>query len=168
MIRTEIPFGYAIIALFFLMAFTGGFFLSLILFIVSFINKSKAMRWFSVVPVGAIGGFIAVIITINALGEPEWNPEIKGDSEIEGVWSKGGVTLELSPEHHFTYRSSNAVVVGEWSRDDWNLNLKPATDLPSGASPKTRFIQFWGKYRVLTKELGDPDGWDGDYGLTKN
>ena len=132
----------------------------------SFFTKSLIFRWVSVL---SLFGYV-VLVACGAdriFSEPEWNPEIKGDTEVVGVWADPHHQLQLTSDHHFTYQDHDTVTSGVWKRDDWNLYLKTDTSVPDDSSTLFRFIQYKGHLRVLTHDMGDPDGWDGDIGLPK-
>jgi len=164
MIRTAIPFGYLFILLFVISSLLIGF--AIVVF--SFFKKSKPFRWFCVLSYLAYVVLIIIGVVINVTGEPEWNPVIKNDAEVAGVWTDSQHKLKLTADHHFTYRDHDVVTSGTWSRDDWNLYLKSGAPDSHGAPTNLRFIEYKGHYRVLTKLLLDTDEWDGDYGLNKD
>jgi hypothetical protein len=156
MIRTAIPFGYLFIALFLLAGFGFG--------IVSFIwgcrKHSRGAKWLG-------GGLVVLVSTIVAAdvvfdGNLEWNPQIHNDAETAGTWADYREMLILATNSTFDYHSSTRTVNGTWTRDDWNLYLHGAD-----FAATMRFVQFRGRYRLMTHPPGDPDMWDGDLGLSR-
>jgi hypothetical protein len=132
----------------------------------SFFTKSIPFRWISCLGLIAYT-LVALSIADRFISEPEWNPDIKADHEVVGVWGDWHHTLQLKSDHHYTYEHDGTVTKGVWNRDDWNLYLKTDASVPNGSAITFRFIEYKGRLRVLTHELGDPDGWDGDTGLSK-
>jgi hypothetical protein len=163
MIRTEIPFGYLFIFLFVAVSLVLGF----VVVCLSFLTPFRKFRWFSAGSYLAYIGLIIVVAVINVTGEPEWNPEIKNDREVVGIWTDPHHKLELTADHHFTYLDHEVTTTGVWARDDWNLYLKNDASVSNDSARLFRFIEYQGHYRVLTNPPGDPDGWDGDYGLSR-
>lgn len=100
--------------------------------------------------------------------EPEWNPEIGSDQEITGVWTEGHDRLELSADGHYIYGTPPAIKTGTWTREGWNLYLKPGVFDQFENFTLMRFIEYHGHYRILTHPPDEPDELFFDHGLSKN
>jgi hypothetical protein len=145
------------------------FVIGLAVTIFSFFTKSVLFRSLSVVSLvvySVITVLLALVYTV-VTGEPEWNPDIKTDQEVFGIWADQNHKLQLNSSHYYTYQNNGTTTSGVWDRDDWNLYLKPNANVPDDSSTTFRFIEYKGHLRVLTHEMGDPDSWDGDVGLPK-
>jgi hypothetical protein len=156
MIRTAIPFGYLFIALFLFAAFVLG----LVVFIWGLCRHSRLARWLGGSVVVAVPALVAAEMWFDSA--QEWNPTIGSDSEIVGTYADRRETITLAPDKSFTYCAGSQISTGTWGRDDWNLYLTN-----SNHSSTLRFIQFRGRYRLLTHPPEDPDQWNGDLGLQK-
>jgi len=144
----------------------GIFVVGIALAVFSFFTKSIPFRWISCLGLVAYT-FVAVHIAELLFNQPDWNPDIKDDQEVVGEWGDSHDTLQLSPDHHYSFTHDGILTKGTWNRDDWNLYLKADANMPNNSATTFRFIDYNGRLRVLTHELGDPDGWDGDTGLPK-
>lgn len=116
-------------------------------------------------PVPWIFGGLLVLLGVCVVNEIrwealEWNPSIPDDAAVMGVWQDSNHRVVLGPDHRFTYRVSSQEMEGTWNRDDWNLYLHN-----SRLSGQMRFVQMWGRYRLMTNPPEDPDEWNGDAGL---
>ena len=154
MIRTAVPFGYLFIAIFLL----GVFVVGLAAFIWGWRRRSVPTRWLGV----SMCAFVIIVIVANASFDSalEWNPTIGGDSEVIGTYTDQSQTITLTSDQVFTYQTAEQTRHGTWTRDDWNLYLRS-----DSYSSTMRFVQFRGKYRLMTNPPEDPDAWDGDIGL---
>ena len=149
--------GYLLAALFFLTAF---------LFVVWF--GSKGARWRSLAtPLLIVGtfGIMAVLVSRCAVGDGlEWNPTIKSDAEVFGIWEDRAKTVVLRPDHTFDYRDNARLTSGTWTRDDWNLFMYNK----GHEARMMEFVEYRGRLRLMPDPPGDPDAWDGDVGLEKS
>jgi len=131
-------------------------------------TKSLFFLSLSVLAFIACVGIVFLVVHRLSVGEPEWNPEIKDDVVVEGIWDDQHHTLQLESNHGFTYQDNGVVTTGTWKREDWNLYLTPQGNIPKNWPPNSRFIRYQNRLRVLIHDPGDPDGWDGwDIGLQK-
>jgi hypothetical protein len=133
-----------------------------------FLGRSRRVRLTGGIFALALTGMGFVYFVALDMLEPEWNPLIANDSEIAGVWTEGNERLELSADGHYAYGTPPTVKTGTWVRDDWNLTLKPGVTGGNASSTLMRFIQFRGRYRILTNPPDEPGVWLHDYGLVKN
>jgi len=163
MFLKSIPFGYLIM----LIALT-----SLVLVgtaSIVFGWRTRRRFWLvlgTVLALGAIGTFTTDAVIDSLMN---WNPAIRDDSEVVGVWTKDrsfwsdlSETITLNADHSFDYHSDNEHFTGKWTRIDWNLRI-----IAEGVDSEMRFISFSGKVRLLFQPPEDPDLWDGDLGLER-
>jgi hypothetical protein len=94
MIRTAIQFGYAFIALFLTAAFLGG----IVAFILGWRFRSRVAKWSGL----GIAVIVVAVVVSNVMFERsiEWNPTIKSDAEIIGIWSRDDWNLYLRGESY--------------------------------------------------------------------
>lgn len=117
-------------------------------------------------PVKWIGGLLVGLVLLAGVAEfildaaLEWNPDIAADSDITGLWKDDDQRLTLSPDHTYIYEFQGHTRHGTWTRAHWNLSLREGT-----STHEMRFVQYFGKYRLMTLPPLDPDLWDGDPGL---
>jgi len=155
MIRTAIPFGYLIIALFLFAIVVIGI---LVFFFAGRFGFPRA-RWGGLVAVGLVVALVFADVAFSA--KLELNPWIQSNASVIGTWSDGSQALTLTSDGSFKHETESGFTEGTWEREDWNLELH------SGGNAITymRFIQYGDELRLLTSPLGDPDTWDGDLGL---
>ena len=114
--------------------------------------------------IGMATGVVSLVVY--CLQEPEWNPVFGSDNEVVGVWSDKNRELDLQADHQFSYHDHGVAFSGVWSRDDWNLYLRPGAARSNYSARDFRFVIYRGHYRVLTSNTG-PDTWNHDSGLAK-
>jgi hypothetical protein len=151
--------GYLFIVIFLL----AGFALSIVSFIRGCRKHSRRSKW-----LGGIIGLVCTLVTAEGVlevifeGNLELNPWINNDADVVGTWAERRVMLRLATNHTFNYNSPARTVSGTWTRNDWNLYLNG-----SNFGATMRFVQFRGRYRLMTHSLeDDPVMWD-DLGLLR-
>ena len=128
-------------------------------------TRQSARRWSS--PVPWIFGVLLIPLGIFVVDEVrwealEWNPAIPDDAAIVGVWQDRGCRIVLGADHTFNERIGSQNDDGTWTRDDFKLQLHG-----KHRSGFMRFVQMFGRYRLMINPPEDPDDWDGDAGLTR-
>jgi len=95
MMRTAIIFGYAFIVLFLIVVFLGG----IVAVTLGWRFHSRVLRW---------GGFgiassVVAVVVANLMFERsiEFNPTIKSDAEVVGVWTGDRQTVTLASNMTF-------------------------------------------------------------------
>lgn len=127
--------------------------LGLGLFLAGFFGRSRVVGGLGIVVISLI--IAAEVATVVFKPNIEWNPSIRSDAEVLGIWTDRSETLCLESDQTFTYRSPTQTASGTWTRGDWNLYLKCSPQLPT-----MRFVQLGGSYRLMTRPPEDPDEWD--------
>lgn len=105
-------------------------------------------------------GIIASDIYIDS--QLEINPIIKSSSQIIGRWSSNSENLNLKENNQFEYQFEDKVIKGTWTLFDWNLKLNS-----SNFNKNMRVIKYGSDFRIMTRPPEDWDSWNGDLGLIR-
>ncbi|TLU67239.1 hypothetical protein FE810_02855 [Thalassotalea litorea] len=107
------------------------------------------------------------IVIIRELSEPdiEWNPILRSDEAIIGLWVDTGETLDLKPDGTFDFYIDSKKYSGTWKRNDWNLSLTSSGSFPYFY---LRVIEHSGSYHLVKDTYNkDPDAWFYQNSLSK-
>ena len=153
-ISTALPFGYVII-----------FFCYLVLCLITLIwiiksIKRKPIKRLQLLFNIPILFFLILVGISNAIPDnTEWNPLVRNDSEILGVWIKENSQLILKSDYSYTCTGDNCAIVreiGRWERvSDFNITLHPSSQY----GINWRLAKKEGKLQLVSGASGDPDMW---------
>jgi len=90
---------------------------------------------------------ILLLIALLSPGIDEWNPAIKSDTDVHGVWQGDGYSIQLNSDYTFVATFPNVGGNGTWRRDDWNLSLSETDSLFANL----RFVEDSGELLLLPK-----------------
>ncbi len=94
----------------------------------------------------------------------ELNPIIRADAEILGTYADSTESFALLANHTFIHQTRYGRCPGTWSRTDFNVSFHEAG---AATSIEMRFIQYFGKFRLLPRLPDDPDEWSASDGLPR-
>ena len=113
-------------------------------------RRSSLVPWIFGALLALLGIFVVHEIRWEAL---EWNPSIPDDAAaVVGVWQDRGCRMVLGADHTFSDRAASQNDDGTWTRDAFNLRLRGKHQ-----SGYMRFVQMFGRYRLMTNPPQDPD-----------